>query len=282
MSNTNTIVHPGFEPVAKAFEAHGAADPTHSAPARGVPPWRAGARPDRGPEPGARLDPARVLVEQGHRRGGRRPHRAARPPRPRRACGHVLARVRRQRQGRHHGPPAAVPPGRPHGRRRRASPSTSCSSTRRSPSGSPRSARSGDPAPRSCTTASPSGRWPTSSCGAPTAARSRRCCARTSPGRARSTCGWGPRRPRTTAFVPFQLPAAEDFMAMVAELQNPDMVDAIPTTAFPAGGAAPLLGLINEVPFRRGGAPAPAGWPAPVAWPGCTPRCATTSAASAS
>ena len=30
MSNTTTIVHPGFERVAKAFEAHGAADPTHS------------------------------------------------------------------------------------------------------------------------------------------------------------------------------------------------------------------------------------------------------------
>ena len=56
--------------------------------------------------------------------------------------------------------------------------------------------------------------------------------------------------------VPFQLPPAEDFMAFVSELQSADVLDAIPTTGLPAGGAAPLLGRINEAAFRRSGAPA--------------------------
>jgi len=60
-------------------------------------------------------------------------------------------------------------------------------------------------------------------------------------------------------FVPFQLPAAEDFMAFLAENQSPDLADAIPTASMPIGGVAPLLGNINEVPFRRSAAPAASG-----------------------
>lgn len=57
-------------------------------------------------------------------------------------------------------------------------------------------------------------------------------------------------------FVPFLLPAAEELLAMVAELGSPDMVDAIPTTSMPAVGIAALLGRINDPDFRRAAAPA--------------------------
>lgn len=56
-------------------------------------------------------------------------------------------------------------------------------------------------------------------------------------------------------FVPFQLPPAEDFMALIAEMANPDQLDAIGSTVFPPEGIVPLLGRINEPAFRRYGAP---------------------------
>jgi CubicO group peptidase (beta-lactamase class C family) len=57
-------------------------------------------------------------------------------------------------------------------------------------------------------------------------------------------------------FVPFTLPPAEELMALVAEMTDRDQADAIGSATFPPTGILALLGQINEIPFRRGAAPA--------------------------
>ena len=130
--------------------------------------------------------------------------------------------------------------------------------------------RSGDPAPRSSTTASPSGRSPTSSCGAPTVARSRRSWGRTSPARAGSTSGWGRPRPRTPGGA-VRAAAAEDLLAFLGRAAVAGCARRHPDDRAPRrrGGAAARADQRRGLPARRARR-RPACWPAPAAWRGCT------------
>ena len=97
---------------------------------------------------------------------------AARPARRRRTGRALLARVRRERQGRHPGALGALPPGRPRRDRGRPSPSTRRSRGTRSWRRWPPSRRTGSRARRTATTCAPTAGSSASSCGASTGAPS--------------------------------------------------------------------------------------------------------------
>lgn len=58
-------------------------------------------------------------------------------------------------------------------------------------------------------------------------------------------------------FRPFEMPTAEELMPLLAELAGSvDQLDGINATAMPNGGMVGVLGRVNDVDFRRAGAPA--------------------------
>lgn len=57
-------------------------------------------------------------------------------------------------------------------------------------------------------------------------------------------------------WIPFQLPAAEEILALVQEYGDPDRADAIQSTSLPGGDIVQLLSRINEPDFRRSSVPA--------------------------